>query len=62
VPVSRLAFIGVAAPLIALTLGVLVRHERLTSTSAVGAVIVLLGLSLGLEIGRTRKAGGSGRS
>jgi drug/metabolite transporter (DMT)-like permease len=62
VPVTRLSFIGVAAPIIALTLGVLVRHERLTGLSAVGAIVVLVGLSLGLEIGGRRKGSGTGRA
>ncbi|MFI5370012.1 MAG: DMT family transporter [Candidatus Eisenbacteria bacterium] len=51
-PVSRISFIAVIAPLIALALGVLVRHEHLAPLSVAGALVVLAGVAIGLEVGR----------
>jgi drug/metabolite transporter (DMT)-like permease len=43
-PVTRISFIAVIVPIIALLLGALVRQERLTSAGAVGSGLVLLGV------------------
>jgi drug/metabolite transporter (DMT)-like permease len=55
VAVTRLSFISVVAPLIALLLGILVRHERPAPLSAVGALLVLAGVAIGLELGALRR-------
>ena len=55
VPVTRLSFVSVVAPLIALILGVAVRHERPAPLSAIGALVVLVGLAIGLELGALRE-------
>jgi drug/metabolite transporter (DMT)-like permease len=47
-PVTRVGFIAVVVPLVAMMLGVLVRHERLTSASALGSGLVLAGLGVGM--------------
>lgn len=60
-PVSRLSFIAVITPLIALTLGALVRGERLAGSSLVGAAIVLVGVVVGLQIGRSTPHGNPAR-
>jgi drug/metabolite transporter (DMT)-like permease len=48
-PVSRVSFIGVIHPLVALVLGWLVRGERLTAMSFAGSALVILGVVLGLR-------------
>jgi drug/metabolite transporter (DMT)-like permease len=52
-PVSRTAYVTVIVPVIALALGALVRHERLSGTSLTGALLVIAGLVVGMR-GRTR--------
>jgi len=51
-PISRLAFTAVISPLLGLVLGVVVRHERLGPLSASGALVVLLGVAIGLQLVR----------
>jgi drug/metabolite transporter (DMT)-like permease len=41
--------------MIALLLGIVVRHERPAPLSAVGALAVLTGVAIGLELGPIRK-------
>jgi drug/metabolite transporter (DMT)-like permease len=48
-PVTRVSFIGVVNPVVALVLGWLVRHEHLTLASLAGSLLVLLGVVLGLS-------------
>jgi probable blue pigment (indigoidine) exporter len=48
-PVTRVSFIGVVNPVVALLLGWLVRDERLTLTSLGGSGLILVGLVLGLR-------------
>ncbi|NOT34122.1 MAG: EamA family transporter [Candidatus Eisenbacteria bacterium] len=48
--VSRVSFMAVLTPLIALSLGALVRHERLGPLTLLGAAIVLAGVLLGLGL------------
>lgn len=48
-PVTRVSFIGVVNPVVALLLGWAFRDERLTLASLVGSALVLLGLALGLR-------------
>ena len=55
-PVTRIAFISVVVPIIALFLGVIVRHESLTSAGLSGAALVLVGLGLGLAADRRAAA------
>lgn len=50
--VTKLSFIAVLTPLIALTLGALVRNERIATASLVGGGIVLAGVAVGMELGR----------
>jgi drug/metabolite transporter (DMT)-like permease len=65
-PVTRVSFIGVVNPGIALLLGWLVRGERLTPSSLAGSACVILGVVLGLRATAPRAApvaptGGAGR-
>ncbi|MBI5710827.1 MAG: EamA family transporter [Candidatus Eisenbacteria bacterium] len=48
-PVTRVSFIGVVTPVVALALGALVRHERLAAASLAGSALVLAGVVLGLR-------------
>jgi drug/metabolite transporter (DMT)-like permease len=48
-PVTRVSFIGVVNPLVALLLGWALRDERLTLASLAGSALVLLGLVFGLR-------------
>jgi len=48
-PVSRVSFIGVVNPVVALLLGWLVRGEHLTGASFAGSGLVLVGVVLGLR-------------
>lgn len=54
--VSRLGFMAVIIPLIALTLGVLFRGERLGSMTFAGVAVVLAGVAIGLDLLRLRAA------
>ena len=55
-PVTRIAFIAVMVPIIALFLGALVRHEPLTGRSLAGAALVLVGLGCGMTADRGKAA------
>jgi probable blue pigment (indigoidine) exporter len=48
-PVTRTAYVTVIVPVIALGLGALVRHERLTALNLGGAALVLAGLVIGMR-------------
>lgn len=48
-PVTRVSFIGVVTPVVALVLGWLVRNERLTLGSLAGSALVIVGVVLGLR-------------
>ncbi len=50
-PVTRVSFIGVVNPVVALLLGWLVRDEHLTRASLGGSALILVGLVLGLRSG-----------
>jgi len=50
--VSRISYISVIVPLVALTLGAVLRHERVSTQSLVGAGIVLTGVVIGLQLWR----------
>jgi drug/metabolite transporter (DMT)-like permease len=56
-PVTRIAYITVIVPVIALALGAVVRHEPLAPASLTGASIVLGGLLLGLRPERATRQG-----
>jgi len=56
VDVSTVAFIGVIVPVIAITLGVWVRHERLAREHFVGSLLVLTGVALAIANDRRRMA------
>ena len=58
-PVTRVSFIGVVNPVVALLLGWLVRGERLTLASLGGSGLVLVGLIFGLRGGAPPPAGPS---
>jgi drug/metabolite transporter (DMT)-like permease len=47
--VTKAAYVSVAAPIVAVTLGAIVRHEQLAATSLLGSVVVLAGVALGLQ-------------
>ena len=53
---TRISFIAVVVPVVAVLLGALVRHERLTAASGLGSMLVLLGLALGIVSDRRRTA------
>jgi drug/metabolite transporter (DMT)-like permease len=53
--VSRVAFIGVVAPVLAVMLGIAVRHETLSRGSLAGAALVLAGVVLGVGVLRRRQ-------
>ncbi len=63
-PVTRISFISVIVPVVALALGVVFRGERLESGEVLGTVLVMAGLALALAGDRLRLraavAGGSG--
>jgi drug/metabolite transporter (DMT)-like permease len=48
-PVTRTAYVTVIVPVIALALGSLARHERLTIASFVGTALVMAGLLVGMR-------------
>jgi drug/metabolite transporter (DMT)-like permease len=48
-PVTRVSYISVIVPVIALALGSVVRHEQLTLLSLAGSVLVLIGLLIGVR-------------
>jgi drug/metabolite transporter (DMT)-like permease len=50
--ISRISFIPVIVPLVALLLGALVRHEPLTLASLLGAALVVSGVVLGLGVAK----------
>jgi drug/metabolite transporter (DMT)-like permease len=54
--VTRISFIAVVVPVVALLLGTLVRHERLTAAHSTGSLLVLAGLALGILSDRRRAA------
>jgi drug/metabolite transporter (DMT)-like permease len=47
-PISTVGFIGVVVPIIAVTLGAIVRHERLLARHVLGGVLVLAGVSVAI--------------
>jgi drug/metabolite transporter (DMT)-like permease len=55
--VTRIAYITVIVPVIALALGAVVRHEQLAPASLAGASIVLAGLLLGMRAERATRQG-----
>jgi drug/metabolite transporter (DMT)-like permease len=48
-PATRVSYISVIVPVIALVLGSVVRHERLTLISLAGSALVLVGLLIGMR-------------
>jgi drug/metabolite transporter (DMT)-like permease len=50
--VTRLSFMAVLTPLIALALGALVRHERLAPLTLAGGLVVLAGVAIGMRPAR----------
>lgn len=59
--VTRISYISVVVPLVALTLGVLLRHERVSARSLAGALVVLAGVVIGLELWRSRSRAPAGQ-
>lgn len=53
-PVSRTSYVTVIVPVIAMVLGSIVHHERLTGFNIAGTVLVLTGLLIGLRGSPTR--------
>jgi drug/metabolite transporter (DMT)-like permease len=53
--VTRTSYIAVVSPMVAVALGAWVRHERIGGASLLGAIVVLMGVAVGLRIfGGTR--------
>jgi drug/metabolite transporter (DMT)-like permease len=59
--VTRTAYVTVVVPVIALGLGSVVRHERLTAVSLAGTALVFAGLFLGMGLGARRPGNIVGR-
>ena len=57
--VTRISFIAVVVPLVAVVLGAAVRHERLTAAHFAGSLLVLAGLVLAIVSDRRRAAASS---
>ena len=53
--VSRISFISVVVPVVALALGTLARHESVPAASLFGVVLVFAGLALGLAADRVKQ-------
>jgi drug/metabolite transporter (DMT)-like permease len=53
-PVTRTAYVTVVIPVIALALGSVARHERLTASSFAGTGLVLVGLLVGMRASASR--------
>jgi drug/metabolite transporter (DMT)-like permease len=53
-PVTRIAFVSVVVPVVALSLGVAFRGERLDAVEVLGSALVMLGLALALLADRWR--------
>jgi drug/metabolite transporter (DMT)-like permease len=53
-PVTRTAYVTVVVPVIALSLGAVLRHEALGAASLAGTVLVLAGLLVGMRTSRPR--------
>jgi len=60
VPVSTAAFVGVVVPVIAVTLGTLVRHERFAREHVFGSMLVLAGLFVAIVSDRRSHAASTG--
>jgi drug/metabolite transporter (DMT)-like permease len=56
--VTRTAYVTVVVPVIALALGSVVRHERLTAVSLAGTALIFVGLFFGMNLGLPRPATG----
>ncbi len=48
-PVSRSAYVGVIVPMLALALGSLVHHERLTAANLAGSALIIVGVVFGMR-------------
>jgi len=59
-PVTRVSFIGVVNPVVALLLGRIVRDERFTLASLAGSALILVGVVFGLRGGTARRPGARG--
>jgi drug/metabolite transporter (DMT)-like permease len=53
--VSRISFIAVVVPVVALALGTFLHHERLPGTSVLGAILGFAGLALGIAADRIKR-------
>jgi drug/metabolite transporter (DMT)-like permease len=60
-PVSRSAYVSVVIPMIALSLGSAVRHERLTTAMLGGSALVIVGLIIGMRGSPAAPQGPSGK-
>jgi drug/metabolite transporter (DMT)-like permease len=60
--VTRISFVSVITPIVALTLGAIVRHEPLSAASLLGSALVIVGVVLRIQADRgptrARAAGG----
>jgi drug/metabolite transporter (DMT)-like permease len=54
--VTRISFVSVIVPVVALILGAVVRHERLAPTSLLGSALVIVGVLLRVAADRRRAA------
>jgi drug/metabolite transporter (DMT)-like permease len=53
---TRASYTGVVVPVVAVALGALVRHERIGWLSLAGALVVIVGVVIGLQLWRPRRA------
>jgi drug/metabolite transporter (DMT)-like permease len=51
-PVTRISFVSVIVPVVALSLGVMFRHERLTGSGVGGSALVMAGLAVAITVDR----------
>ena len=49
---SRVSFIAVVVPIVALALGVIVGGETLTATAVIGSALVLVAVTMGVVVHR----------
>ncbi len=57
-PVTRISFISVVTPVVALGLGAVVRHEPLAITDGVGSLFVMAGVVIAIESDRRHAVAG----
>jgi drug/metabolite transporter (DMT)-like permease len=54
-PLTKISYIAVLVPLVALAVGAVARHERVSTLTLAGAIVVLVGVAVGLRASSGRK-------